>query len=96
MATLEDYQNNRFFKLGGKLWNIIVLSGLFVLCCLPVVTIGASLAALYYGVSKCFGKGSDRPASEFWHSFKDNLGQGSLLTLIYIVFCGLTAFDIAA
>ena len=96
MATYEDFQNNRFFKLGGKLSDIMVLSGLFVLCSLPVLTAGASAAALYYGTVKCFRKGSERPAREFWHSFKDNLRQGVAFSLIYLVFCGLIAFDIAA
>ena len=32
----------------GKLVDMLLLSGLWVICSLPVVTIGASTAALYY------------------------------------------------
>lgn len=97
MATYEDYQNNKLFILGGKLADLMVLSALWVLCCLPVVTIGASTAALYYSVNKRFGlRAEDSPSSLFFHSFKDNLGQGILLSIIYIVFCGFIVFDIAA
>ena len=32
----------------GKLVDMLILSGLWVICSLPVVTIGASTAALYY------------------------------------------------
>lgn len=97
MTTYEGYQKNKLFILGGKLADLMVLSGLWLLCCLPVVTIGPSTAALYYSVNKRFGqKAEDNPSALFFHSFKDNLKQGILLTIIYIVFCGFIAFDIAA
>ena len=96
MASFEDYQNNKFFKLGGRLGDLMALSGLWLLYSLPIVTIGASTAALYYGVNKCFVKGSDQPAKEFRHSFRDNAKQGILLSIIYIIFCGFIVFDIAA
>lgn len=97
MTTYEGYQKNKLFILGGKLADLMVLSGLWLLCCLPVVTIGPSTAALYYGVHKRFAlKSEDNPSSLFFHSFKDNLKQGILLTVIYLVFCGFIAFDIAA
>jgi len=97
MASYEDYQNNKLFRLGGKLADLMILSGLWLLCCLPVVTIGASTAALYYSVNKRFNlKSEDNPSSLFFHSFKDNIKQGTLLTLIYIVFIGFIVFDITA
>ncbi len=97
MATYEDYQNNKLFRLGGKLADLMILSGLWLLCCLPVVTIGASTSALYYSINKRFGlKADSSPSSLFFHSFKDNLKQGILLTVIYIIFCGFIVFDIAA
>ncbi len=97
MATYEDYQNNKLFILGGKLADLMVLSLLWLLCCLPVVTIGASTAALYYSVNKRFGLRSDTGAAAlFFHSFRDNLRQGILLTVIYIIFCGFIVFDITA
>ena len=36
----------------GKLVDILILAGLWLLCSLPVVTIGPSTAALYYGTLK--------------------------------------------
>lgn len=97
MTTYEDYQKNKLFILGGKLGDLMILSALWLLCCLPVVTIGSSTAALYYSVNKLFGlKVDDNPSTLFFHSFKDNLKQGILLTVIYIVFCGFIVFDITA
>ncbi len=97
MTTYEGYQKNKLFILGGKLADLMILSALWLLCCLPVVTIGSSTAALYYSVNKRFGlKAEDNPSTLFFHSFKDNLKQGILLTIIYLVFCGFIVFDISA
>jgi len=97
LTTYEGYQKNKLFILGGKLADLMILSALWLLCCLPVVTIGSSTAALYYSVNKRLGlKAEDNPSTLFFHSFKDNLKQGILLTIIYLVFCGFIVFDISA
>lgn len=96
MSSFENYQNNKLFILCGKLADLMILSVLWLVCSLPVVTIGASTAALYYSVNKRFRLHADGTASLFFHSFKDNLRQGTGLSIIYIIFCGFIAFDIAA
>ncbi len=97
MATYESFQKNKLFIFGGKLADMMILSCLWLLCCLPVVTIGPSTAALYYSVHKRFSTDSESSNSAlFFHSFKDNLKQGIALTVIYIVFCGFIVFDIVA
>lgn len=96
LASFESYQNNRFFKLGGKIGDVMILSGMWLLCSLPVVTLGASTAALYYGTIKCLRCREEHPARLFWHSFKDNLKQGILLTLLYLGYSALVAIDIYA
>ena len=39
--------DNPFFRFMGKLGDLVILSVLWLLCCLPVVTIGASTTALF-------------------------------------------------
>ncbi len=97
MKTFESYQNNKLFKLGGRIGDLMILSGLWLLCSLPIVTLGCSTAALYYGTVKCFGSTdmeSGETARAFLHSFKDNLKQGILLTLLYLLDGALVAADI--
>ncbi len=60
------------YLFGTKIWSIIKLNLLFVLCCLPVVTIGAAFAGLTY-VIKCFI--NDEHAfimHDFFKAFKEN------------------------
>lgn len=40
--------DNKFFGFMGKAADLIILNILFVVCSLPIVTIGASVTAMYY------------------------------------------------
>ena len=42
--------NNLFFQGCSKIFDLVVLSALWLALCLPVVTIGPATAALYYTV----------------------------------------------
>ena len=82
---------NSIFKLDGpvftilnKFCDILILSILWMLFSLPVVTLGASSAALYHSVHKVLLNGEGYVFSTFWNSFRTNLKQGVLLTLILI------------
>ena len=39
--------DSAFFRFTGRVLDAVVLSVLFLVCCLPVVTAGASTLALY-------------------------------------------------
>ena len=44
--------DNKLFGALGKAVDCVILSVLWLVCCLPVITIGASSTALYYTVHK--------------------------------------------
>ena len=80
----------RFFRFDsplmiglGKIMDFILLSVLWILCCIPVITIVPSTVALYYVMLKMARKEEVRPVAGFFHALKDNLKQGSILTLIF-------------
>lgn len=60
----------------GKLVDLLVLSGLWVILSLPVVTIGASTAALYYVTLKLASNEEGYTVRSFFHAFKENLIPG--------------------
>lgn len=66
-----------------KIGTLIVLSVLFILCSLPVVTIGAAASALYYAVAKSVRRERGYPTKEFFRAFKRNLKNGTILTVIF-------------
>lgn len=66
-----------------KIGMLIVLSVLFLLCSLPLVTMGAAASALYYAVAKSVRRGRGYPTKEFFRAFKRNLKNGTVLTVIF-------------
>lgn len=58
--------------------NLVILNLLFVLCCLPVVTAGASFTALYHSVST-ITRGEEQMTKTFFKSFKNNIKQSTIL-----------------
>lgn len=77
----------------GKILDFILLSILWVVCCIPVITIVPSTAALYYVMLKIARKEEIRPIFGFFHAFRDNLQQGCVLTLIFAAIVILLCVD---
>ena len=79
---------NRLFRLDNPVWvfisklyDLVILSILWFLFSLPVITIGPASAALYHSVHTVIVQDSGHTLSTFWRSFRTNLVQGILLTL---------------
>ena len=78
-----------------KFGQLIVLSVLWLLGCIPVLTLCTSCAALYHAVTQSVRGGQGSPVKEFWKSFRDNLITGVILSLILIVvLAGLEAVSV--
>lgn len=68
-------------KTLSKIGNIIILNFLFLLGCIPIITIGTSISALYYAMMKSVRKERSYPMKEFLRAYKRNLVNGCLFTL---------------
>ncbi len=75
-----------------KAGELIQLNMVFLLCCLPVVTIGAALASLYYATMKSIRRERGYPVREFFRSMKRTLAKGILLTVLLAVWTGMLLF----
>ena len=74
-----------------QITDCIFLSMFFFMGCLPVVTIGASFAALYDSTYRGFRKGERHTWQRFLSVFKSNLKSGIVPTLVFLAACaGLT------
>ena len=69
--------------------NLIFVNFCFVITCIPIITIGASLTAMNRITIKIL-LGENPPVfSEYFRSFKDNFKQS---TIIWVLLSGITAF----
>ncbi len=90
-----------FFSLEGglfagmsKLFDMLFLSVLWVIGCIPIVTIGASTTALYYTTAKVIRKERGYVAGEFWRSFKSNFLTSVIYTVILLLFSAVMVFNL--
>lgn len=69
--------------------DMIFLSLFWILGCLPVVTIGASCAALYDAAFRGFRQGEKHSWQRFWRVFRDNWKSGLVPTLLFLILLSL-------
>jgi uncharacterized membrane protein YesL len=63
----------------------VSLNILWLLFCIPVITIGASTTAFYYTGVKVLRRERGHIVAEFWRSFKLNFATGTKLWLLFAV-----------
>lgn len=68
-----------------KIANMMIVSFFWLICCLPVVTIIPSTAALYHTTVKVIRRNGSGVASDFFKAFKGALKKGVPLSLIFAV-----------
>ena len=78
--------NGKFFKTLTKAGDFIILTLLAMVCSIPVITIGASLTAVFYAALKMARDEEGYVWKEFFKSFKQNLKQSILIELIRRLF----------
>lgn len=77
--------DNPFFQTMSKVFDLILVSVLWVFCCFPVITIGPATAALYYVVAKVVRRERGYVYKEFFRAFKENFITGTVYTIVLVV-----------
>ena len=76
-----------------KVWQLIVLNVLWLICSLPVVTLGASSAALAAVLLVLLRGEDDRIVRRFFAAFGENWKRASAAWLVLLVIIALCLFD---
>ena len=93
ISTIFNLDNGimRFFS---RVIDIVILNLLFIICCIPIVTIGASLTAMYSITLKMVRNEESHIIREFLKSFKQNFRQGTILGAIAIIIAFFITIDL--
>lgn len=83
-----------FMLFLSKLFDILIISLFFLVCCIPIVTIGPAFCALYASTRRVIVKREGYVAKEFFHSFRINLGQGVIVWIIQFLILLLMGINI--
>lgn len=74
--------DSKFMTILTRIGELVILNMCYLVCCIPIVTVGAATTALY---TVCFRFGTtreQRALGSFFRAFRANLKQGIALWLI--------------
>lgn len=88
--------NSIFGQIMTRCGILIAANLMFVIFSFPVITIGPSLAALYYVMLRTLQSrdGVINPFKEFWRSFRMNLKQGMISGVAFLALAAVLVLDI--
>ena len=85
--------DNKFFVFMGKVADLCLLNLVCLACCIPIVTAGASITALYYVTLKMVRNEESYIFRSFFKSFKQNFRQATIIHLIMVAAAVLLYLD---
>ena len=71
--------NNVFFRFMGRISDLMILNFLWIICSIPIVTIGASTTALYDTTLKLIDETEGYLFKNFLKSYKQNFKKATII-----------------
>lgn len=83
------------FRIGNKVFDVIAVSLLWFVCCIPVITAGASTTALYDTVFRNIRQNRGYCYKGFFKCFKDNFKNTVQASIIFAILTVVSMWDIS-
>lgn len=81
------------FQFLSRLADLMILNALFLITCIPIVTIGAAWTSLSYMTMKMVRNEESYIVRGYFKSFKENFKQSTIMWLIALVFGAILFLD---
>ncbi len=85
--------DSKFIQALDDIADIIILNLLFIISCIPIITIGTSITSMYYVTLKMVRGESSSTIKLFIKSFKENFKISTIVWTLMIVICGVLVID---
>lgn len=85
---------NKMMRTLNKIMDSLMLGLLWLICSLPILTVGAASSAFYYAFIKSIRQESGYPWKEFFHGFKISFKQATVIWLLLLVLLLVLFIDI--
>lgn len=92
MDNLFRY-DNKFFEVLAKITDIVILNLLFIVSCIPVVTIGAALSASYSVGMKIVNDEETYIIGEYVKRFKENFKVSTIVWILMMIVGSVLVID---
>ena len=87
-------QEGWLFRALSRILDLIILNILFILTCIPIVTIGTSICAMYSVLLKAVRNEESYIIRSYMRAWKENMKRGILLWLLYSGGMGILLLNI--
>jgi uncharacterized membrane protein YesL len=84
---------NSFWEFMTNITNVLFVGLIWLICCVPIITIGASTTALYDYALKMAANKEGYVANSFFKSFKNNFIKSTLLWILMLLGAGFLVVD---
>ncbi len=74
--------------------NIVLLGFFCLLCCIPIITIGASFTALYTAMDDYLDHGNDKVLRPFFKTFKEKFSLSTKVFALHLLFIPIFVWDL--
>lgn len=82
-----------FMLKASRVGNLILLNLLWILCSLPIITIGPATVAMHYVIFQYHTERSDQVFKPFFQAFRRDFFQSMLLGIPVSILCALLVFN---
>ena len=79
------HPDGAFARYGAKLWDMMWLNVLTIICSLPVFTAGAAMTAMHYVLLKIFRDEEGAITRAFFKAFRNNFRQSTVISILFAV-----------
>lgn len=86
--------DNLFFKILNRISDVFILSIIYVISCIPIITIGAATTALYYTAINAISREDGYVFKMYCKSFKANFKQSTIMWVIMMVVGAVLTTDV--
>lgn len=86
--------DNKIMNFLSKLGDMFILNILYLVCCIPIITIGAATTALYYNTLKLAENREAYVWKDFLKAFRENFLQATLIWLMMLAVFGVLVINI--
>lgn len=93
MGKIFDMESP-IMRLLGRVGDLLILNIMMMICCIPIITVGAAYTAMHYVLLKIIRGEEGYLIRGFFKSFARNFKQATLLWLLMLLVIGIFVGDV--
>ena len=86
--------DSKFSQIMSRVFDLMMLNIIFLIMCIPIVTIGANFTAMYYVTLKMIKNEETYIFRTYWKSFRENFKQATAVWLIMLAILIVLILDL--